>query len=37
VARLAWREGFDEPFLASVAASLGRLVREGLGLLEEQS
>jgi fructuronate reductase len=36
VARLALREGFEEPFLASVTGALGRLVREGLGLLGDQ-
>jgi fructuronate reductase len=36
LARLALRDGFDEPFLGSVATALHRLVREGMGLLEEQ-
>jgi fructuronate reductase len=34
LARVALRDGFDEPFLATVAGALGRLVREGAGVLE---
>ncbi len=37
LARLALHDGFDEPFLGTVATALRRLVREGMGLLQEQS
>jgi fructuronate reductase len=36
LAHLALGGSFDEPFLSSVAGALGRLVREGIGLLEDQ-
>jgi fructuronate reductase len=36
VARVALRDTFDDCFLTTVAGALGRLVREGMGLLEDQ-
>ncbi len=36
LARLALRDRFDECFLAAVGDALDRLVREGMGLLEDQ-